>query len=318
MPGRLADKVAIVTGAGRGVGRGTAILMAREGAKVVAADNGSSVDGSGRSGEPAERVVEEIEADGGVALAMACDVSSRDEARQIVDAAIETWGKLDILVNVAGNFRVNTIADVTTEDWDSLRAVHMDGMMHTSHFACLHWKQRAEYGRLINFTSDSCMSGVPDTFAYAAAKGAVVGMTRSIANAMVSYNVTANCMTQVSLSRMADSYYPDAEVKPSEAAPPDQRPRHGSTAGALPRVTRRRAHQRAHIRFLRLPLHSLERTAPRSVSRKPGRRALGSGSPVRAFRADPGRGLSLESDLQWPMASLDQAAGSAEIDDLLK
>ncbi len=318
MPRRLAGKVAIVTGAGRGVGRGTAILMAREGAKVVVADNGSSVDGSGRSAGPAERVVEEIEADGGVALAMACDVSRRDEARNMVDAAIDSWGKLDILVNVAGNFRVNTIADVTAEDWDSLRAVHMDGMMHTSHFAALHWKQRAEYGRLINFTSDSFMSGVPDTFAYAAAKGAVVGMTRSIANAMVSYNVTANCMTQVSLTRMADSYYPEAEVKPSEAAPPDQRP-----DTVPPLVIYLASPAAAHIsgrifgsygyRYIRWsePHHevSLE-------SRDGGPWDLD--HLFEHFEQTLGEGLSLESDLQWPMASLDQSAGSAEIEDLLK
>lgn len=179
MAGRLEDKVAMITGAGRGVGRATTILMAREGARVVIADNGSGVDGSGRSAAPAAQVVSETTAGGGTALAVACDVSSWDEARNAVEVAIGAWGKLDILVNVAGNFRVNTIADVTTEDWDSLRRVHMDGMMHTSHFAVLHWKERAEYGRLINFTSDSFMSGVPDTFAYAAAKGAVVGMTRA-------------------------------------------------------------------------------------------------------------------------------------------
>ena len=145
----------------------------------------------------------------------------------MIDQPIDAWGKLDILVNVAGNFRVNTVASVTREDWDSLRRVHMDGMMHTSHFASLHWKERGEYGRLINFTSDSAMSGVPDTFAYAAAKGGVIGLTRAAANGLVAYGVAANWLTQGSMTRMGDSYYgiaPDSGRVPSELAKPAQRP----------------------------------------------------------------------------------------------
>ena len=318
MAGRLENKVAMVTGAARGVGRATAILMAREGARVMVADNGSSVDGSGRSAGPAERVVSEITAQGGSALAVACDVSNRDEARNAVEAAVGAWGKLDILVNVAGNFRVNTIADVTAEDWDSLRRVHMDGMMHTSHFAVLHWKERAEYGRLINFTSDSFMSGVPDTFAYAAAKGAVVGMTRAIANAMVSYNVTANCMTQVSITRMSDFYYPEAEVKPSEAAPPEQRP-----DTVPPLVVYLASPAAAHIsgrifgsygyRYIRWSEPHHEATLE---SRENGPWDLD--HVFEHFDETLGKGLALETDLQWPMQSLEQQAGTAEVDDLLK
>lgn len=191
MAGKLQDKVAVITGAARGVGRCTALLMAQEGAKIVVADNGSSVDGSGGSLGPSEAVVDEIKSLGGEATAIACDVSDWNQSKQLIDSTIEKYGKLDILVNIAGNFRVNNIVNVTRDDWDALRKVHMDGMMHTSHFAALHWKERKEYGRLLNLTSDSFMSGVPDTFAYAAAKGAVVGMTRAIANAMVNYNVTA-------------------------------------------------------------------------------------------------------------------------------
>ncbi len=223
MERKLEDKVAIVTGAARGVGRCIALLMAQQGAKVVIADNGSQVDGDGRDNEPAEIVAEEINSAGGTAIAVACDVSDWDEARAMVDVPINKWGKLDILANVAGNFCTNTIVSVTRDEWDALRRVHIDGMMHTSHFACLHWKDRGEYGRLINFTSDSAMSGVPDTFAYAAVKGSIMGMTRAIANAMIGYKVTANCITQSSITRMVHSYYQN-EAPPIEDVPLVLRP----------------------------------------------------------------------------------------------
>jgi NAD(P)-dependent dehydrogenase (short-subunit alcohol dehydrogenase family) len=154
-------------------------------------------------------------------------------------------GKLDILVNVAGNFRVNTVASVTREDWDSLRRVHMDGMMHTSHFASLHWKERGEYGRLINFTSDSAMSGVPDTFAYAAAKGGVIGLTRAAANGLVAYGVTANCLTQGSMTRMGDSYYGTAPDSGRVAQPTRQAGTASGNrcpAGGVSRLSRGRPH----------------------------------------------------------------------------
>jgi len=226
MERKLEDKVAIVTGAARGVGRCIALLMAQQGAKVVIADNGSQVDGGGRDNEPAEIVAEEINSAGGTAIAVACDVSDWDEARAMVDVPINKWGKLDILANVAGNFCTNTIVSVTRDEWDALRRVHIDGMMHTSHFACLHWKDRGEYGRLINFTSDSAMSGVPDTFAYAAVKGSIMSMTRAIANAMISYKVTANCITQSSITRMVASYYQNSgeEFPLGEEVPLELRP----------------------------------------------------------------------------------------------
>jgi len=205
MSGKLEDKIAIVTGGGRGVGRSVALLFAREGAKVVIADNGSAVDGSGSDDGPAHTVVSEIKATGGIAIANTGDVSNWSDAESLIDAPINEWGKLDIVVNVAGNFNTNTIADCTPEQLDSVVRVHMHGMMATSHFAALHWKDRGEYGRLINFTSDSAM-GVPDTLTYAAAKAGIIGLTRAAANALVSYNVTANCLTQGSHTRMMDDY----------------------------------------------------------------------------------------------------------------
>lgn len=318
MPGKLEGKVAIVTGSGRGVGRCTALLMAKEGAKVVIADNGSQVDGSGASSGPAEAVAAEISVAGGTAMAVACDVSDWDDAKALIEAPIKEWGKLDILVNNAGNFRANNIANVSRADWDALRRVHMDGMMHTSHFAAQHWKERSEYGRLINFTSDSFMSGVPDTFAYAAAKGAVVGMTRAIANAMVNYNVTANCLTQASMTRMADSYYPDAEIKPSDDAPPDQRPdtvpplivylASPEAAGISGRIFGSYGYK--YIRWSE-PRHE---AALKSRDNEPWDLDY----LFSHFSETLGKDLDLKKDLRWPLESLGQDTGTAEIDNRKK
>ena len=232
MAGKLEDRVAIVTGAGRGVGLGVARLMAAEGAKVVVADNGSAVDGRGGDAGPAEQAVEEIRAAGGEAIAQVVDVSDWASAEAMVNFAIETWGKLDILVNIAGNFMVNTVADAEEDDCDLMVKVHTGGMMATSHFAAKHWVECGEYGRLINTTSDSAMSGVPDTYGYAAAKAGIIGLTRAAANALAAYNVTANMLTQGSSTRMGDDYSKErAEAYfkehgrwPHEDAPPQMRP----------------------------------------------------------------------------------------------
>ena len=208
--GKLQDKVAIVTGGGRGVGRAVALLFAKEGAKVVIADMGVAVDGSGGSEGPAASVAQEIEAAGGQAIANTGDVSNWSDAEALVQAALDEWGKLDILVNVAGNFNSNNIVNCTPDQLEALFRVHMQGAMATSHFAAIHWQERGVdgggYGRLINFTSDSGMGGVPDTFTYAAVKAGIVGLTRSAANALVNYGVTANCMTHGAHTRMADTY----------------------------------------------------------------------------------------------------------------
>lgn len=314
MAGRLEDKVAIVTGSGRGVGRAIARLMAQEGARVVIADNGSNVDGTGGASGPAEETAAEINAEGGTAIAIACDVSDWDQSREMVQAPIDRWGKLDILVNNAGNFRINTVADVTREDWEALKRVHGDGMMYSSHFASLHWKERRQYGRLINFTSDSFMSGVPDTFAYGAVKGIVVGLTRAAANALASYNVTANCMTQATMTRMGAYYYAGGTEtnKGVDTAPADQRPE-----TVAPLVVYLASPAAAHISgriFGSYGFQYIRWSEPKHEA------TLDSEGPWQTdhlfdhFDQTLGKGLSLENDLQWPMESLDQEAGAAGID----
>jgi NAD(P)-dependent dehydrogenase (short-subunit alcohol dehydrogenase family) len=178
--------------------------MAREGAKVVVSDIGAALRGDQLREPVADQVVREIQAFGGQAIADHGDVSSWRDAQALVNKAIATWSKLDILVNVAGILRERMIFNMTAEEWDDVVRVHLKGTFCTTHFAALHWAQRREYGRLINFTSDAGISGSPGQPNYSAAKAGIVGFTRAVANAMVRLNVTANCIAPQAATRMTD------------------------------------------------------------------------------------------------------------------
>ena len=204
MGNRLAGRTAIVTGAGRGIARGVALLMAREGAKVVVNDLGGAVDGGGRDEGPARDVADEINSFGGEAVPHFGDVANWDDAEDMVRTAIERWGKLDILVNVAGIVRERMVFNMTEDEWDDVIRVHLKGTFCTTHFASIHWRQRREYGRLINFTSGAGIEGSAGQPNYAAAKAGIIGFTVSCANALVRYGVTANCIAPNAATRMAD------------------------------------------------------------------------------------------------------------------
>ena len=204
MGNKLEGKTALVTGAGRGIARGIAVLMAREGAKVVVNDLGGSIEGEGSSQALASQVAEEINADGGEAVPHFGDVSNWDDAEDMVRTAIDRWDKLDILVNVAGIVRERMVFNMTEEEWDDVIRVHLKGTFCTTHFASIHWRQRREYGRLINFTSGDGIEGAPGQANYAAAKAGIIGFTSSCANALVRYNVTANCIAPGAATRMTD------------------------------------------------------------------------------------------------------------------
>jgi NAD(P)-dependent dehydrogenase (short-subunit alcohol dehydrogenase family) len=210
--GRLDGRVAIVTGAGRGIGRSVATLLAREGASVVVNDLGSQVDGSGSDSGPASGVADEISAAGGQAVANGADVSDHAAAENLVGTAIERFGRLDVLVNVAGILRDRMVFNMSEREWDDVIRVHLRGTFNTTKFAAAHWRSVRDahaQNRIINFTSVSGLHGAPGQPNYAAAKMGIVGLTYSCANALKSYGVTANAISPGAATRMTDSI-PDA------------------------------------------------------------------------------------------------------------
>jgi NAD(P)-dependent dehydrogenase (short-subunit alcohol dehydrogenase family) len=205
---RLDGRVAIVTGAGRGIGRSVALLLARQGASVVVNDLGAALDGSGSDASPAQQVVAEIGAVGGKAVANAADVSDHGAAEALIRTAIEEFGRLDVLVNVAGILRDRMVFSMTEAEWDDVIRVHLRGTFNTTKFAAAHWRSLREESanhRLINFTSVSGLHGAAGQPNYAAAKMGIVGFTYSCANALGKYGVTANVVSPGAATRMTDS-----------------------------------------------------------------------------------------------------------------
>ena len=206
--GRLDGRVAIVTGAGRGIGRSVATLMASHGASVVVNDLGSEVDGSGRDAGPATQVADEISAAGGQAVANGADVADHAAAEAMIASAIERFGRLDVLVNVAGILRDRMVFNMTEQEWDDVIRVHLRGSFNTTKFAAAHWRSLrdpAAQNRIINFTSVSGLHGAPGQPNYAAAKMGIVGLTYSCANALGKYGVTVNAISPGAATRMTDS-----------------------------------------------------------------------------------------------------------------
>jgi NAD(P)-dependent dehydrogenase (short-subunit alcohol dehydrogenase family) len=206
--GSLDGRVAIVTGAGRGIGRSSALLLAREGASVVVNDLGAAVDGSGADAGPAQRVVNEIAEEGGKAIANGADISDHAAAEELIKSAIAEFGRLDVLVNVAGILRDRMIFNMSEQEWDDVIRVHLKGTFNTSKFAAAHWRSLREedaQNRIINFTSVSGLHGAPGQPNYAAAKMGIVGLTWSCANSLGKYGVTCNAVSPGAATRMTDS-----------------------------------------------------------------------------------------------------------------
>ncbi|MEU9101254.1 3-oxoacyl-ACP reductase [Streptomyces sp. NPDC048361] len=206
---------AIVTGAGRGLGRAEALELARLGAAVVVNDFGQpGRDGSGQASKgPAEEVAAEIRAAGGRATAHTGDVADHQQAGELVQLAIDTYGKLDILVNNAGILRDRMIFSMSEAEWDSVIHVHLKGHFNTTHFAAAHWRGRSKaaggpvYGRIVNTSSEAFLAGSAGQPNYAAAKGGIVGLTTSTALALAKYGVTANAICPRARTRMTEDVF---------------------------------------------------------------------------------------------------------------
>jgi NAD(P)-dependent dehydrogenase (short-subunit alcohol dehydrogenase family) len=208
MGNKLEGRVAIVTGAGRGIGASVAHLFANEGAKVVVADLGVDVDGTGSDTSLATQTVADIKKNGGEAVVNSSDVADWNDAEGLVQQAIDTYGKLDILVNVAGILRDRMVFNMTEEEWDAVVRVHMKGTFNTVRFASAYWRGQRNpeaHNRIINFTSGSGLHGAPGQPNYAAAKLGIVGFTYSCANALGRYGVTANAIGPAAATRMTSS-----------------------------------------------------------------------------------------------------------------
>ncbi|MGE0599079.1 MAG: SDR family NAD(P)-dependent oxidoreductase [Dehalococcoidia bacterium] len=200
MAGRLEGKVAIVTGAGRGIGRGEALALAQEGARVIVNDFGGSAGGEGADASPADQVVAEIKKMGGDALANYGNVVSMADGEAIVKQAMDTWGRLDILVNNAGILRDRIIFNMTEEEWDAVIAVHLKGHFTITRFASIVMRQQRG-GRIINTSSESGLGNLGQAN-YSAAKEGITGLTRTLALDLGKYGVTANALRPRAATRL--------------------------------------------------------------------------------------------------------------------
>src|SRR6202042_3617255 len=222
--GTLDGRVAIVTGAGRGIGRSSALKLAAEGASVVVNDLGANVDGSGADASQAQQVVDEITSAGGKAVVNGADISDHAAAEELVKSAIAEFGRLDVVVNVAGILRDRMVFNMAEQEWDDVIRVHLKGAFNTTKFASAHWRSLREetaQNRIINFTSVSGLHGAPGQPNYAAAKMGIVGLTYSSANALGKYGVTVNAISPGAATRMTESV-PD-ERRRARSAGADER-----------------------------------------------------------------------------------------------
>ena len=204
MPNLLQDKVAIITGSGRGVGKGVAQLMAAEGAKVVVVDPGVNVDGSGFDQLIAEQVVGEIKGAGGEAVACTESVVAMSGGERIVQTAMDNYGKLDIVVTCAGILRDRMIFNMSEQEWDDVIAVHLKGTFTVVKYASIVFRQQRS-GRIITFSSTSGLYGNSGQANYGAAKDGIAGFTRVVSRDMGRYGVTANSIAPSASTRMTTS-----------------------------------------------------------------------------------------------------------------
>ena len=200
----LAGKSVIVTGAGGGIGRDFALAMAAAGAKVLVNDIGTSVKGEGRDAGPAQRVVDEIRAAGGTAAASTDSVADWESANRIAAAALEAFGRIDVVINNAGILRDRFFFNMSVEEWRTVIDVHLNGSFYVARAAAPHFKSQ-QSGCYVHMTSTSGLVGNLGQANYSAAKLGIVGLSKSIALDMAKYNVRSNCISPFAWSRMIGS-----------------------------------------------------------------------------------------------------------------
>lgn len=221
--GICAGRVVIVTGAGRGLGRAHARAYAAEGARVVVNDLGVGPDGSGGSGGPAHAVVEEIRASGGDAVAHGGDIATSDGAASLVRTALDTYGRLDTLVNNAGFLRDRMLVNLDEDDWDAVMRVHLKGHFLPLKHAAAHWRAEAKAGRVphacvVNTSSGAGLLGSVGQGNYSAAKAGILGLTLVAAAELAAYGVRVNAIAPAARTRMTEQTFADTMVAPEDGA----------------------------------------------------------------------------------------------------
>jgi NAD(P)-dependent dehydrogenase (short-subunit alcohol dehydrogenase family) len=221
MPGICDGRVVIVTGAGRGIGRGHALEFAAQGAKVVVNDLGAELDGRGSSTGPAGEVVDQIRASGGEAIANGADVTSWDQTAELVQLAVDTFGRLDVVVNNAGFLRDRMFFSMGEDEWDAVINVHLKGHFCLSRHAAAYWRERSKAGddvdaRIVNTSSGAGLLGSVGQSTYSAAKAGIAGLTLVQAAELGRYGVTANAIAPAARTRMTEEVFAETMAAPSD------------------------------------------------------------------------------------------------------
>ncbi|WP_326536069.1 SDR family oxidoreductase [Pseudorhodoferax sp.] len=217
------DRVVVITGAGRGLGREYALEFARQGAKVVVNDLGAQPDGSGSASGPAHEVVAEIQALGGQAVANTDDVSDFEGARRLVQTAIDRFGGLDVLVNNAGILRDRTLVNMDIDEWDAVIRVHLRGTFCPLRHAAAYWRDEAKAGRMrqarvVNTSSSSGLYGIVGQTNYGAAKAGIANLSIVAARELERYGATVNAVYPTAMSRLTESLFKSGQLNPKAPA----------------------------------------------------------------------------------------------------
>lgn len=219
--GMLDGKVAVITGAGRGIGRGEALLFAQEGARVVVNDLGGEWDGTGADARAASQVVEEIAGAGGEAVPHFEDISEEAGAASLIAAALDTWGRLDVVVNNAGILRDRMVFNMSVEDWDAVMKVHLRGHFLVTRAAAMHWRERAKAGEqvrgaIVNTSSTSGILGNVGQSNYGAAKAGIAAFSYIVAMEMARYGVTVNAIAPGARTRLTEKTFGELKLPEGE------------------------------------------------------------------------------------------------------